>query len=188
LAIAILVTATAAVSGGHLNPAVTVGLLMAKKISIGDAIGYWIAQLLAGLVAAYVVLNTIPSDAAQVVASGTPVVNSSVTSGVTAWTLELLATFFLMFAVLGTAVDKRAPKMGGLYIGLAVLMGILAIGPWTGGAMNPARWLGPAIVGNHTVGMAEVVVYFLGPITGAILATIVYSLFLMPKEQVAETV
>ena len=188
LAIAILVTATAAVSGGHLNPAVTVGLLMAKKISIGDAIGYWISQLLAGLVAAYVVLSTLPGDATQVVASGTPVVNPTITSGVTAWTLELLATFFLMFAVLGTAVDKRAPKMGGLYIGLAVLMGILAIGPWTGGAMNPARWLGPAIAGDLTVGMAEVVVYFLGPITGAILATIVYSLFLMPKEQVAETV
>lgn len=188
LAIAILVTATAAVSGGHLNPAVTVGLLMAKKIKLTDAFGYWIAQLSAGVVASWIVISTVGENGVNAVQSGTPQVTPLLESGVAAWAMEAVATFFLMFAVLGTAVDKRAPKMGGLFIGLAVTMGILAIGPVTGGAMNPARWFGPAAVGGTGVGMEQFVVYVLGPITGAILATIVYQLFLMERDQVAETV
>ena len=62
--------------------------------------------------------------------------------------LEAIATFFLVFVVFGTAVDPRAPKVGGFAIGLTVTAGILAIGPLTGGSMNPARSFGPAIVGH----------------------------------------
>jgi MIP family channel proteins len=187
LAIAILATATGAVSGGHLNPAVTLGFLMARKIKTADAFGYIVSQLAAGVLASLLVMNTMVDAGSEVVKQGTPAVAATVNSGVVAWSFEVVATFFLMFAILGTAVDRRAPKMGGLYIGLAVTMGILAIGPLTGAAMNPARWFGPATIGGSPVTMAEIVVYVLGPVAGAILATIVYQLFLMPKEQVAET-
>ncbi len=189
LAIALLATATAAVSGGHLNPAVTLGFLMARKIKVGDAVGYIAAQILAGLCASWVVMSTMGSEALLVVKGGTPAVVETIPSPMAAVVLEAIATFFLMFVILGTAVDRRAPKMGGLYIGLAVTMGILAIGPATGAALNPARWFGPALVGGGIEsGAGQYMVYFLGPILGALAATIVYQLFLMEKEQVAETV
>ena len=67
-----------------------------------------------------------------------------------AMALEAIATFFLVFTIFGTMVDKRAPKVGGMYVGLAVTMGILAIGPMTGAALNPARWVGPVMVAELT--------------------------------------
>jgi aquaporin Z len=82
--------------------------------------------------------------------------------------------------------------MGGLYIGLAVTMGILAVGPFTGAALNPARWLGPAVVGK--IGEASVVPfkwlafgYVVGPLTGAIIAAFVWQLVMASRDQLAET-
>ncbi len=205
LAIGILISATMHVSGGHLNPAVTLGMLMTKRIGFLDALFYIVAQVAAGFVAAYAVGavplfdGATPILGSTVVMNGTPVfaqaligpelVESKV--GLSAWMLEAIATFFLMFAVLGTAVDKRAHKMGGLFIGLAVTMGILAIGPFTGGALNPARWLGPAMMGEATsitgVSMKWLMMgYVVGPVTGAVIAAFVYQLFMVSREQLVE--
>lgn len=188
LAIAVLASATAAVSGGHLNPAVTLGFLMARKIKMGDALGYIASQLLAGLCASWIVMSTMGPEAILVVKGGTPMVADSLPSPMAAVVLEAIATFFLMFVILGTAVDRRAPKMGALYIGLAVMIGIFAIGPVTGAALNPARWFGPALVGGGIESSGGYLVYFGGPVLGALVATVVYQVFLMEKEQVAETV
>lgn len=196
LAIGLLATATAAVSGGHLNPAVTLAMLMAKRIKAIDAFGYWVVQFAAGFVAAILVTGTLGGEA---VLAGTPMVSealrpSNIEDGQVVYgalALEAIATFFLVFVIFGTAVDNRAPKMGGLYIGGAVTMGILAIGPLTGAAMNPARWLGPAMNGNivaaESMSLGNLfMVYGLGPITGALVAALVYQYVLMDRKQVVE--
>jgi aquaporin Z len=84
---------------------------------------------------------------------------------------EIVLTFFLVFVVFGTAVDPRAPKCGGLFIGLTVALDILMGGPISGAAMNPARYLGPALLGG---GLANAWVYFIGPALGGILAALIY--------------
>jgi aquaporin Z len=174
LAIACLASATAAISGGHLNPAVTFGLLLAKRIDVLNAIGYIIAQCVGAVAAGFTALYL---TSVNTVANGTPKLDPFLTvpQGVLA---EGIATFFLVFVVLGTAVDSRAPKMGALFIGLTVTMGILAIGPQTGGALNPARWLGSGVPGHQLTGPA---VYLLGPLLGAGLAALIYTLFLEDK-------
>ncbi len=205
LAIAILISATMHVSGGHLNPAVTIAMLMTKRINLMDALGYIVCQLAAGFVAA-IAIKAVPLfdgptllDGSLVVFQGTPIFQPLI-DGValepssvaySAWMLEAIATFFLVFAVLGTAVDKRAARMGGLYIGLAITIGILAIGPLTGGALNPARWMGPAMIGdvatNSTIPLKWLFFsYCIGPITGGVLAGFVYQLVMVSKEQLVE--
>jgi len=171
LAIAVMVSATGAISGGHLNPAVTIGALVGKKISLTNAIGYIVAQCLGAIVAAWVVTLAIPGEVLDAVKMGTPELGSNITSG-QALVTEIILTFFLMFVVYGTAIDARAPKVGGLFIGLTVALDILMGGPISGAAMNPARHLGPALLGG---GMENIWIYWVGPILGGILAGVIYT-------------
>ena len=168
LAIACMVTATAAVSGGHLNPAVTLGLLSIGKINAPSALKYILAQCAGAVAAAFALKVCVPEGMLSVVGWGTPAVN--VTAGVTpimALVTEIVLTFFLVYVVYGSAVDKSAPKMGGLFIGLTVALDITMGGAISGAAMNPARHLGPALVGGN---MSNIWIYWLGPVLGAILA------------------
>ena len=110
-----------AISGGHLNPAVTIGLLCAKKIDGPNAIGYIVSQCLAA-VAASALLLTVYSN--QQIAGGTPAMPAAV-SPATGIIVEAVLTFFLVFVIYGTAVDKRAPQVAGIFIGLTVTLGIL---------------------------------------------------------------
>jgi aquaporin TIP len=172
LTIAVMVTATGHISGGHLNPAVTIGALVAKKIDSGKAIGYIIAQCLGGIVAAFLIKQVVPVDVlmAPQVNMGTPALgpNITLTQGLIT---EIVLTFFLMFVVYGTAIDARAPKVGGLFIGLVIVLDILIGAPISGAAMNPARHLGPALLGG---GMQNLWLYWVGPIVGGALAGKVY--------------
>ena len=170
LTIAVMVSATAAVSGGHLNPAVTIGLLTANKISLNNAIGYVIAQCVGAILAAICLKICLPADALAAVNMGTPAPAVGI-SMIMALVTEIILTFFLVFVVYGTAVDKRAPKVGGLFIGLTVALDILMGGPITGAAMNPARYLGPALLGG---GLTYIWLYWIGPILGGILAAQLY--------------
>ncbi|MEE9270442.1 MAG: MIP/aquaporin family protein [Candidatus Krumholzibacteria bacterium] len=174
LTIAVMVSATAAVSGGHINPAVTVGAFLAKKIAAGPAAGYIVAQCLGGIVAAALIRLCMPADALQAVGMGTPALGSGITVSQGLVT-EIILTFFLMFAVYSTAMDKRAPKVGGLFIGLTVALDIMMGGPITGAAMNPARHLGPALLGGGTQNLW---LYWVGPIIGSSLAAMIYYRFL----------
>ncbi len=172
LAIGVMVSACAAASGGHLNPAVTCGLWSAGKINSANAVGYIIAQCLGGIAAAGLIKMAVPAAALTAVSMGTPSVNAA--AGATtmmALVAEIVATFFLIFAVCGTAVDKDSPKVGGLFIGLTVAMGIMMAGPISGGALNPARHLGPALLGG---GMQDIWVYWVGPIAGGVIAATVF--------------
>lgn len=172
LTIAVMVSATAAISGGHLNPAVTVGAWVGKKIDTANALGYIVSQCLGAIVAAALVKLAIPGAVLAAVGMGTPAVNAQ--AGVTttmALAAEIILTFFLVFVVYGTAIDKRAPKVGGLFIGLTVALDILMGGPISGAAMNPARHLGPALLGG---GLQNTWLYWVGPLLGGILAGLVY--------------
>ncbi len=170
LAIAVMVSATAAISGGHLNPAVTIGLWTAKKIDAANAVGYVVAQCLGAIAAAFLIKMAVPAEALAMVNMGTPALGQGVSASMGLIT-EIILTFFLVFVVYGTAVDARAPKVGGLFIGLTVALDVLMGGPISGAAMNPARHLGPALLGG---GLQNIWIYWVGPVLGGILAAQVY--------------
>ena len=169
LILAIMVTATMRISG-HLNPAVTLGFLAARRIEPMMAMVYIVAQLLGAALAAYALKAVFPAEIATATRLGGQSVASELSSG-QAILCEFLATFFLTFVVFGTAVDPSAPKVGGFAIGLTVTADILAIGPLTGASMNPARSFGPAVVSGVLEGQA---IYWIGPILGSIAAALLY--------------
>ena len=181
LTIAVMVSATAGISGGHLNPAVTFGLLVGRQIDSRKAIAYWISQLLGAVVAGILLVNLLGNAAhsgAEAVAAGTPDLGGiSVVKGTL---IEAVLTFFLVFVVYGTAVDPRAPKIGGLAIGLTVALDILFGGPLTGAAMNPARTFGPAVASAH---WNNHLVYWVGPMLGGAVAGLIYGRFLIKPDK-----
>ncbi len=177
VALSVMVTATMTISGGHLNPAVTVGLLVARRIEPAAAAAYIGTQLASAALAALLVKMLLPAAAVRSALLGVPVIASSVTLE-QAIGIELVLTFFLVSAVFGTAVSSDSPRVGGFGIGLVVLFDILVGGPLTGAAMNPARAFGPALVAGQWLGHA---VYWVGPIVGAILAALLWQYVLLPK-------
>lgn len=182
LILALMVTATMRISG-HLNPAVTVGFLVTRRIEPMMAVVYWIAQFTGAIVAAYALKSLYPENIVTMTRLGGQSISSSISLG-KAIGLEAIATFFLVFVVFGTAVDPKGPKVGGFAIGLTVTAGILGIGPLTGGSMNPARSFGPAVVMHLFEGQAA---YWVGPVLGAIVAALLYDkLFLRRGEEPAD--
>jgi MIP family channel proteins len=178
LTIAVMVSATGAISGGHLNPAVTFGLWVGGKIDLPRSVAYWVAQLLGACVAGWLLLSLLsnqPDGAVAIVKNGTPACSAHV-SYAEAVAIEAVLTFFLVFVVFGTAVDGRGPKIGGLAIGLTVTLDILFGGPLTGAAMNPARAFGPALASGFWTNQP---VYWIGPLLGGAGAGLIYGRFLI---------
>ncbi len=176
LILALLVSATMRISG-HLNPAVTAGFLVTRRIEPMMAVVYWIAQFTGAIVAAYTLKALYPASIVAATRLGGQSISADITL-LQAIALEAIATFFLVFVVFGTAVDPRGPKVGGFAIGLTVTAGILGIGPLTGGSMNPARSFGPAIVTHLFEGQAA---YWIGPLLGGIVAALLYDKLFMPR-------
>ncbi|TFG53445.1 MAG: aquaporin, partial [Gemmatimonadales bacterium] len=177
LVYAIMVTATMNISGGHLNPAVTFGVWVSRRISARDAGLYLVAQLGGAVLAGLMMKLIFPANVARVVLYGTPVIANHVTMG-TAITLEAVMTFLLVSAVFGTVVSSDAPKVGGFAVGLVVLFAVVVGGPFTGAALNPARAFGPAVVSSAWVGQ---IAYWVGPLLGALAAGLLWSAVLLPK-------
>lgn len=181
LTIAVMVAALGALSGAHFNPAVTAGFVATGRMPAARGAQYVAAQV-AGAVLASLLLALLFGR--EVVAAGTPAVADGVHPAGGA-VVELVTTFFLVVVVFGTAVDERAPKsLFPLAIGFTVAVDILATGPITGAAMNPARALGPALVG----GMWEAHwVYWAGPLLGGIAAALLQHNFFLAHAPSAET-
>lgn len=175
LILALMVSATMNVSGGHLNPAVTLGLLVARRIGAVPAGVHLVAQLTGAWLAAMALQWTMPTALFLAARGGGQSVSLDVTMA-QAIGLEAIATFFLMFVIYGTAVHANAPKLGGFAIGLTIAADILAIGPLTGASMNPARSFGPALASG--IWEAQVV-YWAGPIMGAIAAAVLWEFGLL---------
>jgi MIP family channel proteins len=177
LAIGIMVTNLGHISGGHFNPAITLGFLTTRRITPTLAGLYWASQILGACVAAFI-LRFLTSQRA-VRRGAIPIPHT--TDG-KAFVFELILTFFLVWAVWATAVDPRGAfaAIAGLAIGLTITIDVLMGGPFTGAAMNPARAFGPELAGKLWTGWW---IYWIGPITGAILASWLYeSLYLGPPK------
>ena len=176
LILAVMVTATMRISG-HFNPAVTLGFLATRRIQPTMAGLYVVAQLGGAMLAAYAHKGLFPREVYNAAQGGTQSIALAV-SGVQAFGLEALATFFLVFAVFGTAVDPQAPKIGGWAIGLTLTAAILGIGPLTGASLNPARSFGPAVAAGIWTGQA---IYWVGPIVGGLVAAVLYDQLFLPR-------
>ena len=170
LMLAIMVTVFGPTSGGHFNPAVTIGFLVTRRISPVLAAVYITAQLVGGTLAGLALRAVFPDQAWKLVHLGTPALHPGLSFG-TGVLVEALLTGFLLLAVFGTAVDARAPRIGGFGIGLTVMVDILLGGPLTGAAMNPAREFGPALASGFWDNWG---VYWIGPILGGIVAALLY--------------
>lgn len=171
LILSIMVSALGAVSGGHFNPAVTLGVWVAGKMDAGLAVLYILAQLAGGALSGYALKVIFAPEVWVPVHLGTPTLAAGVTP-LTAVFVEAILTSFLLLAVLGTAVDSRAPRIGGFGIGLTVMADILIGGPLTGAAMNPARAFGPALAAGYWDAHW---VYWVGPMVGAVIAALIYT-------------
>jgi MIP family channel proteins len=169
LALAVLASALGAVSGGHFNPAVTLGVWIMGRITPMGAALYVVAQLIGGLVAG-LALKAVFANSWQASNIGTPALGAGITP-VLGIGIEAVLTALLLLVVIGTTIDSRGPKLGGLAVGLAVTADILVGGPLTGAAMNPARWFGPAVAsGDYT----NWYVWWIGPLIGAIVGAVIY--------------
>jgi aquaporin Z len=177
--LAVMVTMTMAISGGHVNPAVTFGLWVARKIGAKQAGLYIVAQVAGAVVGALLLRALFPVGAGDATSWGLPRISPYV-SFTQAVVIEAVLTMFLVSAVFGTAVSPQAPKVGGFGIGLVLVFDILAAGPLTGAAMNPARALGPAVAANDWTAQA---VYWVGPLLGGAVAAVVWGWLLAAREE-----
>jgi MIP family channel proteins len=181
LVLAIMVSITMHISGGMVNPAVAVSLWVTGKVltpRAGTLIG---AQLAGAIAGAFLLRFLVPAELFDSGKGGIPALGDGITIG-KAILIEAVTTFFLVFAVFGTVVDDRGPfsKTAGLTIGLVIAFDTMAFGPYTGAAMNPARWFGPALA---TMDWADWYVWIVGPISGGIIAGVLYwSAFLKDEE------
>jgi MIP family channel proteins len=179
LAMAIMVSALGHISGGHFNPAITIGFWVTKRIGTLDAFLYWAAQVLGGVAAAFLLRSIIPDETWHAVALGTPSLLRDFPA-LSAMILEAVTSFFLVLVFFATAVDDRGTfrAIAGFGIGLTMTLGILVIGPFTGAAMNPARAFGPALASHHWTNQG---VYWIGPLAGGFLAGLLYNSLYLRK-------
>jgi aquaporin Z len=178
LAIAVMFAAFGQISGGHFNPAVTIGFWVTKRVNTIDVLLYWGVQVAGAIAAAFLLKAIIPEDTWRAVALGTPEMVRDLPR-LSAMIFEALATFFVVIVMFATAVDDKqstARSVAGFAIGLTFALGIMVAGPFTGGALNPARALGPALASSHWANWG---VYWVGPLAGGFLAGLLYdSLYL----------
>jgi len=180
LVIAVMVSAVAVISGGHINPAVTLGFVVTRRIAPALAVVYWIAQFGAAALAALLLKWVLPAEAQNAGHLGVPTLGSSISSGVGV-VVEAVLTFFLVWVVFATAVDERGAfkQVAGLAIGFVIAFDVLMAYAITGAAMNPARAFGPQLAGDH---WANWWVWYVGPFAGGVIAAAVYELiYLRPS-------
>ncbi|BBI16469.1 MIP/aquaporin family protein [Neochlamydia sp. S13] len=177
LALAVMVSALAHISGGKFNPAVSLAVWAGGQQSTILTFTEIVAQLLGAIVGAFALQGIFPAATLSLAKLGTPMIESSLSSSVGIFT-EATLTFLLVLVVYGTVIDTRGDSkgIGGFAIGGFILCGILMGGGLTGAAMNPARAFGPALVAGE---WAYQYVYWIGPIIGGLLAGILYSRLLM---------
>jgi MIP family channel proteins len=180
LALAIAVSIFGGVSGAHINPAVTAGMLVTGRITASNAVLYVLAQLAGATTAAAICKMVFPAAAVAEANLGIPLPAAWAGTHVIL-VMEFVMTFLLMTAVFGAAVDERgkAVKIGGFAIGLTVTFDILAGGGVTGASMNPARSFGPALVQGY---WDWHILYWIAPIAGAVVAALLYEHVILEKE------
>jgi aquaporin Z len=174
LVIAVMVSAVGYISGGHFNPAVTLGFLITRRMSPVLAGIYWVVQFGAATLGALLLRWALPTVAADRTHLGAPALGQSVSGG-QGVIIEAVLTFFLVWVVFATAADPRGAfkQIAGLAIGLTITFDILMGGALTGAAMNPARAFGPQLVDRQ---WDDFWVWYIGPFAGGVIAAAVYEL------------
>jgi aquaporin TIP len=183
LVIAVMASAVGYISGGHFNPAVTLGFLVTRRMAASLAVVYWVVQLLGATLAALLLKWVLPGSAVDGIHNGAPSLQNGLNGG-EGVVVEAVLTFFLVWVVFATAADPRGAfkQIAGLAIGFTITFDILMGGGLTGAAMNPARSLGPEIAGNY---WTDFWIYLIGPFSGAVIAAVVYELlYLRPPRPV----
>jgi MIP family channel proteins len=178
-----MISALGHISGGHFNPAVTIGYWVTRRLNTIDVILYWVAQLAGATAAAFLLRAIIPEDTWRAVALGTP----QFARDFPRWAgmaLEGTATFFLVLTVFATTLDDRGTfrSVGGFGAGLMYGLGVLVAGPFTGGALNPARAFGPALAATH---WANHGVFWVGPLAGGFAAALLYDFLYLRRAHIS---
>jgi aquaporin Z len=179
MAIGVMVSAVGHISGGHFNPAVTLGFLITRRLAPSLAIVYWSMQFSAAAAAAALLRWFYPETTRQITNLGAPGLSPGVSVGV-GLVIEMILTFFLVWVIFATAADPGGTfkSIAGLAIGLTIVIDVLMGGPMTGAAMNPARAFGPELLSRH---WDDAWIWYLGPFVGGALAAIAYEwLYLRP--------
>jgi MIP family channel proteins len=194
LALAVTLSVTVPAAGGYLNPAVTIVLWVLRRLDNRQAASFIFAQLLGGVLAGLALRLIFASGVLIPAHFGTPHVGAAFGPPGTkalaeAAGVELLLTFILTFAIFGTMIDPRAPRLSGVGVGAVVglcLAALVLVGyDLTGVGLNPARSLGTAVwewTYEAPAWREQVLVYCVGPVAGALLAGLVYSYLILPPE------
>jgi aquaporin TIP len=183
LVIAVMASAVGHITGGHFNPAVTLGFLVTRRMAASLAALYMIVQVGAATLAALVLKWVLPNAAYDGVNGGAPSLQNGLNGG-QGVVVEAILTFFLLWVIFATAADPRGTfkQIAGLAIGFTIVLDILMGGGLTGAAMNPARSLGPEIVSGN---WDDWWVYIIGPFCGGVIAAVIYEvLYLRPARPV----
>jgi glycerol uptake facilitator protein len=176
LAVALAMLTVMPISGAHLNPVLSISAYVARRLSLSEAGGYVLAQVAGAVVAAFLLRAIMPKSAFDFASGGVPGLAAGV-SVLQGTAVEVVLTFFLTFTFWAVFVDERGPRaVAPFAVGLAVIVGGLAGSAFTGAAMNPVRWLGPALASTH---VSNWLIWTVGPLLGGLLGSLAYeSLFL----------
>jgi glycerol uptake facilitator protein len=185
LALLVAVYTMGKISGAYVNPAMTIGLLAVRKISLRDAAWYIVAQLIGATLAALAIVAVFGHTQAIPAGLGATTYADS-TPAIRALAAEAGGAFILMFAIIGAAIDKRVPEgWAGLVIGFALAAAVMVCGSVSGASVNPARTFGPDLVlvifkGTNYFG--QYWVYVVGPVAGAVVAALLYNFIARPDD------
>jgi len=162
------------ISGCHINPAVSLAMLLRKKLSVMDFIGYVVAQII-GAIAASALLKLLLSGGLKDLTGGLG--SNSVANAGGVWgalLVEIILTFIFVFVIIGVTSDESKGSVAGIVIGLTLTFVHIVGIPLTGTSVNPARSIGPAIFAGGDA-LANLWVFIVGPLVGAVIAVLVYS-------------
>jgi len=183
-----LIISVGVASGGHFNPAVTTAFIVLRRIDPIDGLVYILAQLSGGVLGA-LLTKAFLLDEGRASDYGTPKISPLLGSGFQGAMVEGIGAFVLVMTVLAVALNPEVRRWAAIAIGASLGLGVMVLGPLTGGSFNPARWFGPALVGND---FSNALAYIGGPIVGALLAAALYKFVIEPAsgpiQEAADTV
>jgi MIP family channel proteins len=177
-----LIASIGVASGGHFNPAVTAAFMALRRIDPIDGLVYILAQLSGGVLGA-LLTKALLLDEGKASDYGTPKVTDLLGGAFQGAIVEGIGGFILVLTVLAMALNPEVRRWAALTIGSALGFLVMVLGPLTGGSFNPARWFGPALVGNS---FTDAWVFIVAPIVGGVLAAAVYKFVIEPASGAAQ--